>query len=160
MPLLLTVLYIGALGILAHYIGEALPRRWFRFRAFPFQPFWCEKSGRLYHFLRVRQWKDHLPDMSRIMRDMVPKRLSGRPTSQQLYALVRETCVAETVHRVLGILFLGIYFFYKNTDGIIVTLLTLLLNLPYIIIQRYNRPKLLKLADKMAEKERKQQCVS
>lgn len=155
MPLLLSIIYVGALGILAHYIGEALPRRLFNFRKFPFKQLGFEKSGRLYLVLRVHKWKDKVPDMSKIMKDMIPKSVSFKPTSKELYRLADETCVAEAVHNALNILFVGIYFFWKNKIGVFLVVLSISLNTPYIIIQRYNRPKIVALADKLKQREEK-----
>jgi len=161
MPLLLSIIYVAALGILAHYIGEALPRRLFNFRKFPYRQFRFEKSGRLYRFLRVHKWKDKLPDMSKVMKDMIPKSVSFKPTSAELYRLAGETCVAEAVHNALNILFLGIYLFWKNRIGIFLTALSIILNSPFIIIQRYNRPKIISLADRLAEREEKRNaCIN
>lgn len=158
MPLLLSILFVGALGIIAHYVGEALPRKWFKFDRFPYKQFNFEKSGKLYKFLRVRLWKDKVPDMSKIMKDMLPKKVSFSANSAELYALAKETCVAEAVHGVLGVLFLFIYFFFKNTLGVILSLIAVILNLPFIIIQRYNRPKILSLASRLYERECKKAC--
>ena len=70
-------LYAAALGILAHPVGQALPRRWFD----PYQaPYRCrdwEQGGRVYNKLHIRRWKDRLPDMSRLMPDMVKKKLAA-----------------------------------------------------------------------------------
>ena len=87
-------LYAAALGILAHPVGQALPRRWFD----PYQaPYRCrdwEQGGRVYNKLHIRRWKDRLPDMSRLMPDMVKKKLAAADPM----SLVQETCVAECVH--------------------------------------------------------------
>ncbi len=47
-----------------------------------------EKGGRIYLKLGIRKWKDHLPDMSCLMPDMVRKDLGSDPA-----VLVQETCV-------------------------------------------------------------------
>ena len=40
MRLFLSIVYIAIIGILAHFIGEALPRRWFNPRRAPYAPAW------------------------------------------------------------------------------------------------------------------------
>ena len=161
MPLLLSIIYVGALGILAHYIGEALPRSLFVFHKFPYRQFRFEKNGKLYKILKVHKWKDKVPDLSKIMKDMIPKTVSFKPTSAELYRLAGETCVAEAVHHALNVLFLGIYLFWKNKTGIFLTALSIALNTPFIIIQRYNRPKIVALADRLLEREEKRNaCVN
>ena len=69
-------LYAAALGILAHPVGQALPRRWFDPHRAPYRCRDWEKGGRVYNKLHIRRWKDRLPDMSRLMPDMVKKKLA------------------------------------------------------------------------------------
>ena len=86
-------LYLAVLGVAAHPLGQALPRKWFCAEKAPWRSAPWEKGGRIYLKLGIRKWKDHLPDMSRLMPDMVRKDLGSDPA-----VLVQETCVAECVH--------------------------------------------------------------
>lgn len=148
------VIYTASLGIVSHYVGQALPRRWFHPDRFPFKSFRWEQEGNVYRRLGVQHWKDLVPDMSKVMPDMIPKRVSLRGTAEEAMTLVQETCVAEAVHGVLMVLSVGNYLLCQNLLGLAVTLFdAIFLNLPYWIIQRYNRPKLLRLAEKLHRKE-------
>ena len=63
--------------------------------------------------------------------------------------LIAETCVAECVHFWLIILSLGIFVFWRGGWAVVFCLVyNLLGNLPFQIIQRYNRPRLRRLAEK------------
>ena len=65
-----------------------------------------------------------------------------------------ETCVAECVHFCLGLLSLGAFALCRSGWMVcIVAVYILLGNLPFQIIQRYNRPRLLRLMRK-ARKEK------
>ena len=67
---------------------------------------------------------------------------------------VLETCVAEAVHGVLMVLSVGNYLLCPDFWGAALAVFdAAALNLPYWIIQRYNRPKLLRLAAKLQSKE-------
>ena len=148
------VIYTASLGVVSHYVGQALPRRWFHPDRFPFKSFRWEQEGNAYRRLGVQHWKDLVPDMSKVMPDMIPKRVSLRGTAEEAMTLVQETCVAEAVHGVLMVLSVGNYLLCQNLLGLAVTLFdAIFLNLPYWIIQRYNRPKLLRLAEKLHRKE-------
>lgn len=60
--------------------------------------------------------------------------------------MIEETCVAEFTHFVL--ILLGFYALrlWPGTGGAVVTAIYILFgNLPFLIIQRYNRPRLQKL---------------
>ena len=125
-------LYAAALGILAHPVGQALPRRWFD----PYQaPYRCrdwEQGGRVYNKLHIRRWKDRLPDMSRLMPDMVKKKLAAADPM----SLVQETCVAECVHCWLVVLSVGMLFLWKSVWSWALWLVyNLLGNVSFILIQ-------------------------
>lgn len=161
MPLIISIIYVLILGIAAHYIGESLPRKWFAYERFPFKPFFWENNGRVYELLQVKRWKKKVPDMSKVMKDMLPKRIERKATSESVDMLIRETCVAETVHKILCVLSLGIYFIWKNTVGAVLSAVSIICNLPFIIIQRYNRPNLVRLREhlKLREKRKKNEIL-
>ena len=153
MAFLNTVIYVLSLGVVAHLIGEGLPRRWFGWEKFPFYSMEWERGGRIYDRLRIRVWKDKLPDKSRFVKGMVPKRLGRCPSAEEVYRLVRETCVAESVHIALCILSFPIYFAWSNAAGVFFVLFFVICNLPFIVIQRYNRPALVQLARRLEQRE-------
>lgn len=153
MKLLMSLIYVAVIGILAHYVGESLPRSLFSENKFPYRSFKWEKDGKFYKHLRIKKWKTRLPDMSRIMRDMLPKRVTYDATSENVSALIKETCVAECVHYWLCVFAVGIYLIWKNYVGVILTVVFILCNIPFIIIQRYNRPHLIRLKSKLLKRE-------
>ena len=142
-------LYLAVLGVAAHPLGQALPRKWFCAEKAPWRPAPWEKGGRIYLKLGIRKWKDHLPDMSRLMPDMVKKKLAAADPM----SLVQETCVAECVHCWLVVLSVGMLFLWKSVWSWALWLVyNLLGNVSFILIQRYNRPRLLRLAEKENKK--------
>lgn len=145
MDILLGILYIALLGILAHVVGEALPRRWFHFDRGLYRCRDWEREGAVYERLSVQRWKLHLPDMSRLAPDMVKKQLKGRPTAASLERLLQETCVAESVHWVLMACSVGLAALMRGALGVAAALLYALSHVPFILIQRYNRPRLARL---------------
>ena len=72
------VVTVAGIGVLAHVLGQALPRRWFSPQAAPWRSLSWEKEGRIYRKVGIEWWKDHLPDdASRHARDMEPKTLAA-----------------------------------------------------------------------------------
>ena len=98
----------------------------------------------------------YMPDMSRIMPDMVPKRLDGIAKSETVDILIKEGCVAELVHQALITLGFVCVWIWKGMGGWIVSLLFAIGNVPYIIIQRYNRPRLMRLYKWLLAREQKE----
>lgn len=140
------VTYLGLAGLLSHFIGEAIPRKWLDPQSFPYRPMGWEKQGKLYLQLGIRKWKDKVPDMSKVLPDMLPKRLSARNKGAEAAALVEETCVAELTHGILCLAGIGCVFLWPGPGGWAMAALWAAGNLPFILIQRYNRPRLAKLA--------------
>ena len=71
------IIYIALLGLAAHLVGEALPRRWFRFDRGLYRCRAWERGGAVYERFSIHRWKLLLPDKSRHARGMVKKQLGG-----------------------------------------------------------------------------------
>ncbi len=153
MPLLYSLLYVLAIGIAAHVIGEAIPATWFHHDRFPYRTWHWERGGRIYERIGIRRWKERMPDMSRIVGYMVPKRVGIAPHAEQVWRFVTETCRAEAVHWGLCFLSPVVCLFWGNAIGWLCTALIVLGNLPFILIQRYNRPMLVALARRLDVRE-------
>lgn len=126
------------------------------FRCFSF-----EKNGALYEKLNIRKWQAKVPDMSRILPFLMPpKNLSGN-YEERLPVMIRETCVAEITHITVSILGLPCLRIWPGIGGMTVTaIFILLLNVPYILIQRYNRPRLIRLQQKLlSRRNQKEECI-
>ena len=157
MSLLYAVIYIAVLGILSHFVGQALPRARFSGESFPYRTADWENGGRVYEKLGIKHWKDALPDMSRIMPDMVKKKMTRQSRKQGMDVLIAETCVAECVHYWLIVLSLGIFLFWRGVWALVFWLVyNILGNVPFILIQRYNRPRLVLLEQRRRRRAAKQ----
>lgn len=149
--------YLLALALLAHPLGQRLPSR-FQPERFPFRAWKWEKGGRVYAKLHIDGWKKLVPDMSRVLPDMVRKELpaGGAVTAEQAERLVQETCRAEVVHGASCLLGLACFWLWPGWGGVAVVLVWVLLaNLPFILIQRYNRPRLARLAVLLRRREQR-----
>ena len=142
---LLGLAYFIALVILSHVIGERLPRKWFDYTKYPFASFRWERDGDLYDKIHIKKWKKKLPDLSRVMKRMVPKKVVFRSSSAEIDLLLRELCVAETVHIALCVLSFGVLIFARTWFCVVLSILYSFGNIPFILIQRYNRPHIMRL---------------
>ena len=113
-----------------------------------------EKNGKIYHVFHIQRWREKLPDMSTILPGIMPsKKLPKKATSAQLERMVQETCVAELIHNLLCILGFGCVLLWKGAGGWIVAVLYMAGNIPFSVIQRYNRPKLVQIMQKLRYRE-------
>ncbi len=156
MKLIRSLLFLGLLGLLSYYTGVAFPREWISENKAFFQPCGWEKRGKFYEKFKIKKWKLKLIDMSKIMKSSkVRKEISGEVTEENLTALIKETCVAELSHWFLCVSSVFVCQFWDNWVGGLLWVLYILGNLPFIMIQRYNRPNLKRLRDRLVV--RKQQ---
>lgn len=148
------VVYLIVLGLLFFLIGRLMSKVPLPVNCKLFQSMTFENEGRIYNKLKVKEWKGRVPDMSLILpRVMPPKRVSINDSSSTLELLLKETCIAEITHELLCFFGFACTLIWRGLGGFCVSVIYMLGNLPYIIIQRYNRPKLRKLLSQVREKE-------
>ena len=84
--------------------------------------------------------------MSRLFKKLMPEKKLTQQTVQELPLMIEETCVAELTHGLLCIAGLALLAIWPGIGGIILTVIYIVFgNLPFLLIQRYNRPRLQKL---------------
>ncbi|MCO7124362.1 glycosyl-4,4'-diaponeurosporenoate acyltransferase [Sporolactobacillus shoreicorticis] len=133
-------------------ISIKLPNSIFHLDSWLFRTRGWEREGYFYQYwFGVKKWKSLLPELSDFFSFLFSKKQMGQPSADYLYRFALETCRAELVH--WCIIVSSILFMQWNHTG--VSLLTVVIavacNLPYIMIQRYNRPRILNiLANKRA----------
>lgn len=115
------------------------PQRWlFRARRW-------ERDGALYQDLfRVKRWKVRLPSGGALFRGFAMTGIRSRDPAH-LQEWVRETCRSELCHW-LAILPAGLFFLWNSFSiGLVMILYAVAFNLPLVVVQRYNRPRLLQV---------------
>jgi glycosyl-4,4'-diaponeurosporenoate acyltransferase len=134
---------VVVVGLLAHFVGEALPRRWFHYDRRPYLPWKWERQGRVYdQVLHISRWKDKMLDKSQAVKGSVTKSIGTDVHIAHLESLLAETCVAETVHWVLFCLSPLMFVTMDLPLSIPGAVIYALCNLISLMIQRYNRPRL------------------
>lgn len=123
-------------------VGHTVPRLlgnrdssgWFRPRGF---------EQKLYKALKVKSWKDRMPTYD-------PASFSLKDNS--LEQIVHNSCVSEAVHEVI-ILFSFVPLLFALVWGtfpvfLITSILAALFDSCFVIMQRYNRPRLIRILEK------------
>lgn len=154
MELFFSIVYVGITGLISFYVGALLPRNMFDETKFPYKAFKFEKGGKIYEKINIRKWKGEIIDMSKIMKIILPKQLPLASKSEDVYSLVKETCVAEAIHWVLCVISAGNLWIWKSIEGVLIWILCILGNMPFIFVQRYNRPHLIAVCKKMRRREK------
>ena len=104
---------------------------WFREKRF---------ENKLYRVLGVRKWKKYLQTYSKEIFDIKQKNIDE---------ILGATCQAELVHEiimVLSLLPIGLIPFFGAQEAFIITsIIAMLFDSLFVIIQRYNRPRIIKI---------------
>ena len=104
--------------------------KWFRTHRF---------EKKLYSFLKVRKWKKHIPTY-------LPETFS---VDRKFTDIAKATCQAEIVHEVIAVLsFAPILLAIPFEDFWIfasTSVASSLIDMTFVIVQRYNRPRILKM---------------
>ena len=118
-----------------------LPVSWIDPELWYFRPKAWERGGRFYEdHVHISRWKDRLPAVDGF-NAVSKKRLAG-VSAEYLQQFVVETCRGES-HHVRTILETAVFALW-NPPGIFWTVFIVggLFNVPFIMVQRYNRPRL------------------
>ena len=150
--------YAAGLGVVSFVLGRLVPKEWFDYTRFPYRSFAFEKGGKIYEAIGIAKWQSRVPDMSRIFPKLMPaKKIPARPDEQTLLVMIRETCAAEATHTLLMLAGLGVIVIWPCVWGVMLYLVYAILgNLIFIIIQRYNRPRLVRLYERKRAKRSKE----
>lgn len=125
--------------IVPHCVKCPMERRWFQQKTF---------EAELYRKLKVKQWKDHMPTY-----DPASFSLRDNPLEQIVY----NSCVSEAVHAVI-VLFSFVPLFFALFWGalpvfLITSVLSAAFDCCFVIMQRYNRPRLVRILEKRKNHE-------
>lgn len=160
MGVLKCIVYIAVSGCVAFVLGRIAPKIWFHADRFPFKTY--EWESKVWKAIRIKRWQAKLPDMSRILdfffpgNSVLPLKRITESSLKNLPLMIQETCVSELTHGLLCISGLGMLWIYPGWGGVLITFLYVVFgNLPFVLIQRFNRPRLERaLAQQDARKAR------
>jgi glycosyl-4,4'-diaponeurosporenoate acyltransferase len=154
LTIILCFLVWPVLQVTAALVCLYLPDRYFSPDSFFFRAHRFEKEGRIYDSVfRVSRWKHLLPDGGAILkkRGFKKKKLKDH-SKENLNRFLVESARGEITHW-LAILPFWVFGFFTPPRVIwYMFVYALLVNLPCIIAQRYNRPRVLNLLNRMEHK--------
>ena len=145
--------YLTSLGMLAFFAGRLIPKSWINPDVFPYKTYQFENDGRIYDMFGVREWQSKVLDMSKIFPKLIPQKKITGDLQSALPLMIKETCIAELIHWILFVPVLYCLTLWEGIGGITVVTLYELFNIPYILIQRYNRPRLIHTMKRMEKRQ-------
>ena len=119
-----------------------------------------ERDGRVYdQILRAHVWKRALPDGAALFRSGFRKRRMRGRSSGYCTQFVLETCRAELSHW-LALALLPLFFIWNPWQiALLMIPYAISTNVPCIVAQRYNRPRLSALANRRVDLSRNHATV-
>nr|WP_122012340.1 glycosyl-4,4'-diaponeurosporenoate acyltransferase [Maliibacterium massiliense] len=144
--LLENAIMFALIGLFMTIVGLLIPSRWLKPQAWIYRPRAFEEEGAFYqkHFAIVK-WKDVMPTATKLLHLGFSKGSLRSLSPEYLQTFIVETCRAELTH--LMLILLSPLFYLWNTPGwgTAMMLCGILGNVPYIMIQRYNRPRFMRM---------------
>lgn len=114
-----------------------------------FRPFGWEDGGETYQrIFRVHAWKKFLPDSGSLIRGSYRKKTLDSFSKESMERFLMESCRAEMTHWLAILPFWTFGLFAPPRVILYMLVYALAVNVPCIIAQRYNRPRILRLLKK------------
>ncbi len=144
----------AAMPTVLTFLCIAIPDRFFSPGRFYFRSYGWEKGGEIYNrIFAVKRWKFLLPDGASIVKGGYKKKNITDFSIQNLRKFCVESCRAELLH-VLVFAFFWIFGYFVPPNALFYMFLyALVTNLPCVLVQRYNRPRVLALVSKRENRQ-------
>jgi glycosyl-4,4'-diaponeurosporenoate acyltransferase len=140
-----------ASGYLCHFI----PFSFYNIKNPIFKKRFWELEGKLYEkVFFVKYWKDIVPEAGELIKihPFDKKKLKSKEKSF-IERFIIETCRAELVHILIFLSTPFAFLFNPPIGDYLMAAYGILANIPFIIIQRYNRIRFVKVLEKIEKKE-------
>ena len=126
-----------------------IPDAWYAKTESFFQSFAWEENGELWQRLfRIKAGKRKLPEGSSIIKSSYNKKQLHGTDKQTFEKFIIETKRAELTHWLLMPPAFVFFIWNPLWAGIVMVIYACVVNIPFILIQRYNRPRLVRVKER------------
>lgn len=152
--LILAIAICGFSSAFIMLITRILPKKVFNPYRKRYKTF--NKESNFYNKIGIKKWKDKVPELGKIG-GFAKNKLNSPNDPGYLYRFLTEICIAESLHT-LSIIMGALIFFilppkYLLTIALPIFLINGILHILPVLIQRYLRPKMLKIYTRLAKDE-------
>ncbi len=147
--LLTNCMRVCFIGVIVGIVFAYIPAGVFRYAGRFLKPYKFEHNGRFYEkYFKISKWKDKLPQFSNIVKVGFHLDNIEIKSEEYLERFIIETIRSEITHIFLMIISPVFVVWSENTTyGIIASCLYFIGNVPFLMVQRYNRPRVVKLKE-------------
>lgn len=159
---LLSIVAICCLPSLIIMISvKLIPGKYFNYNSKLFHVFHFERG--FYEKLRIKKWKDKVPELGNI--GGFRKNHIEKPKDENyLQRYLHENCQAEVIHGTSAVWgFIALVFIpskYLLIAALPISILNALLHILPVLIQRYMRPRLIKILNRVSTEYDNQLCLN
>jgi glycosyl-4,4'-diaponeurosporenoate acyltransferase len=145
---LLNLLTFFIFSLIITYLSNRMPDSFYSRDSWLLRQREWEKRGEFYQrIFRVKVWKKLLPELGDIVKSVFPKKRIKEYTREYLQKYIFESCKSEVTHWSIIFSTLSFFLWSEFEPAMMIVILAIILNLPYIIIQRYNRPRIMVMVE-------------
>ena len=144
LSILFSLVFLLIIDAVVAIIVRILPKKWIN----PFNRIYKvhKWESKLYLRLGIRKWKDLIPESGKALTGFGKREVENIKDNTYLYKFMEETVYAEIMHLVSA--FLGFLVVFINLKlwlivGLPLAIFNLILQIMPVMVQRYNRPKLM-----------------
>lgn len=144
LSILFSLVFLLIIDAVVAIIVRILPKKWVN----PFNRIYKvhKWESKLYLRLGIRKWKDLIPESGKALTGFGKREVENIKDNTYLYKFMEETVHAEIMHLVSA--FLGFLVVFINLKlwlivGLPLAIFNLILQIMPVMVQRYNRPKLM-----------------
>ncbi|WP_096154558.1 MULTISPECIES: glycosyl-4,4'-diaponeurosporenoate acyltransferase CrtO family protein [Bacillus] len=151
----LNIVSILSIHLIGSWVCLRIPKKWFLKNNNLFYHFQWEENTQLYSMLKIKRWKEYLPDGSKLFKHGFQKKRLKEKNEAYFYSFIMETKRAELTHFVTFFP-LCFFFIWNPVEAYLAILLYgVLANLPCILVQRYNRMRFNKVLGRFIQKKKR-----
>ena len=148
--LLLAVAICGIMAGIITLITRILPAKVFSLYRHRYKV--SSKENKFYNKLKIKKWKDKIPELGKLS-GFAKTEIAEPNNPQYIFKFLTENCIAEALHFYSIVAGLLVFVFlpreYVFTIGLPIFFLNMLLHIMPIFVQRYLRPKFLKIYNRL-----------
>ena len=154
--LLLAVAICGIMAGIITLITRILPAKVFS----PYRHRYkvSSKENKFYNKLKIKKWKDKIPELGKLS-GFAKTEIAEPNNPQYIFKFLTENCIAEALHFYSIVAGLLVFVFlpreYVFTIGLPIFFLNMSLHIMPIFVQRYLRPKFLKIYNRLISQNEK-----
>ncbi len=143
-------------AVCALFVRYCLPKKVFN----PFLKIYNvgKNERKFYERIGIRKWKDRIPEAGQLFANFAKTEIADTNNNEYVYKFMSETIYAEIMHWLSALFSFLIIFIDLRlalTVGLPLVIGNMILNLMPVLVQRYNRPKLMVLYERNKRNELK-----